>query len=285
MIIKYEYENKPVTFNFGDGNKMVNATEMAKVFGKRPNDFLVLPTTEKYINALITRYSCNKDFIVKKVRGRYNSGTWMHEKLALKFAAWLNVDFELWVFDKIEELLTSGQTSLDGEKRYTEKEYLAVMKLTHYNKYIDNQKEARKANISHLASRIRRHNPNMKSNEYAKANKLRNKDLEIDIKEIDRQLLQMVFDREITQKEYKRKKTNFDKLMATDKYITLKHAVYDLLCANGKIDRAKEIAELAYNFAKEMNLSIYRADEVTLFKPFLEKPQLPSGIEIKRLTA
>jgi hypothetical protein len=39
-------------------------------------------------------------------------GTWMDEKLALKFAAWLSPAFELWVYDKIQELLTTGKTEL-----------------------------------------------------------------------------------------------------------------------------------------------------------------------------
>jgi hypothetical protein len=32
-------------------------------------------------------------------------GTWMHRVLALKFAAWLNPSFELWVYCTIENLL------------------------------------------------------------------------------------------------------------------------------------------------------------------------------------
>ena len=39
-------------------------------------------------------------------------GTWMDEKLALKFAAWLSPVFELWVYDRIEELLLTGKTEL-----------------------------------------------------------------------------------------------------------------------------------------------------------------------------
>ena len=39
-------------------------------------------------------------------------GTWMDEKLALKFAACLSPEFELWVYDRIQELLTKGETSL-----------------------------------------------------------------------------------------------------------------------------------------------------------------------------
>ena len=40
----------------------------------------------------------------------------MDEKLALKFAAWLNPEFELWVYDKIYELLTTGQASMKNSK-------------------------------------------------------------------------------------------------------------------------------------------------------------------------
>ena len=39
-------------------------------------------------------------------------GTWMDEKLALKFAAWLSPEFELWVYDRIFELLITGKTEL-----------------------------------------------------------------------------------------------------------------------------------------------------------------------------
>jgi len=33
----------------------------------------------------------------------------MHRKLALKFAAWLSPEFELWVYDRIEELLLEAK--------------------------------------------------------------------------------------------------------------------------------------------------------------------------------
>lgn len=36
----------------------------------------------------------------------------MHEKLALKFAAWLSPEFELWVYDRIQELLLQGHTAI-----------------------------------------------------------------------------------------------------------------------------------------------------------------------------
>ena len=40
-------------------------------------------------------------------------GTWMDERLALKFAAWLSPKFEIWIYDTIYEILTE---ELQSEK-------------------------------------------------------------------------------------------------------------------------------------------------------------------------
>ena len=40
------------------------------------------------------------------------SGTWIHEKLILKLAQWLSVDFELWCDERIAELLRTGKTEI-----------------------------------------------------------------------------------------------------------------------------------------------------------------------------
>lgn len=116
----FEYNGKPVTFKDIDGVLMVSATEMAKAFGKRPVDFLRLPQIENFIQVLNVRLSHNKNFAVKTVRGRYNAGTWMHERLALKFAAWLSPEFELWVYDHIDNLLKTGKTELKPETKATQ---------------------------------------------------------------------------------------------------------------------------------------------------------------------
>jgi hypothetical protein len=122
-IVKFDYEGQPITFEFADGNKMINATQMARPFGKRVGNFLQNQQTQDYIKILESRY-WNSSIGQKKpqrevlrvVKGGTPEfqGTWMDEKLALKFAAWLSPEFELWVFDRIEELLTTGQTSLQN---------------------------------------------------------------------------------------------------------------------------------------------------------------------------
>jgi hypothetical protein len=76
---------------------MINATHMGKAFGKKPVDFLKLEQTKSFINALEVKV---KNPTFKTVKGRHHAGTWMHKKLALKFAGWLNPEFELWVMIK-----------------------------------------------------------------------------------------------------------------------------------------------------------------------------------------
>jgi len=108
----YQYQNNDVTFQLDNGDVMVNLTEMAKPFGKEPHSFLRTKPTRRFIEALkeTTPNICG----VTTVNGGTNPGTWAHQKLALKFAGWLDPRFELWVYDRIEELLKSGYTKLDS---------------------------------------------------------------------------------------------------------------------------------------------------------------------------
>ena len=56
-ITQFDYEGQQISFEFADGNKMINATEMAKPFkGKMVADFLRLKSTKDYITLLEERY-------------------------------------------------------------------------------------------------------------------------------------------------------------------------------------------------------------------------------------
>ena len=106
----YNYRGSDIAFE-GEG-RLVNATDMAKPFGKRSNDFLRLAATDEYIQAITTRYGISRNEVVRVIQGGSYQGTWFHPRLALRFAQWLSADFALWVDEKMEELLTMGKTSL-----------------------------------------------------------------------------------------------------------------------------------------------------------------------------
>lgn len=104
----FSYKGNDVNFNINQKSMLVNATEMATIFGKQVNDFLRLEQTKAFVKVLEFKTGFP---VLKTVKGGKTSGTWMHRTLALKFAAWLNPDFELWVYETIEKIL-SGEYRL-----------------------------------------------------------------------------------------------------------------------------------------------------------------------------
>lgn len=106
----FNYNNTPVTFKNENGVIFISATEMAQGFGKRPSDFLRLPSTEKFLTELEAVRKSHRSEIIKSENG---VGTWMNEDIAIEFARWLSPSFAIWANDRIKELLRHGITSTD----------------------------------------------------------------------------------------------------------------------------------------------------------------------------
>lgn len=107
---QFIYQDTAIHFALSTNkNVMVNATEMAKAFRKEVRSFLRLEGTKKYIDFLVKKENIRTDvhgYIEKNIVYTNNkAGTYMTRKLALKFATWLDVEFEDWVFDTIDEIL------------------------------------------------------------------------------------------------------------------------------------------------------------------------------------
>lgn len=104
-----------IAFQIGNGDVMVNATEMAKPFGKRPIDWLRLPSSEVFIARLSEVRRSHITQLVRTSKGNFadstEQGTWMHEDVALEFARWLSPAFAIWCNDRIKELMTTGSVS------------------------------------------------------------------------------------------------------------------------------------------------------------------------------
>jgi hypothetical protein len=84
-------------------NVMINATDMAKVFGKRTKDFLKTDSVKEFISAL--ERALNGARSENKITdNRGHMGIYFDRRLALKFAAWLSPEFEVWVYTQIEEI-------------------------------------------------------------------------------------------------------------------------------------------------------------------------------------
>lgn len=105
----YKYEGSMVTFSKGE-DVMVNATEMAKPFGKQAKDWLRTEQSKLVIEAISKVKKCLlSDLVVVKAGSPENGGgTWMQEDVALVFAQWLSPEFYIWCNDRIKELLMTG---------------------------------------------------------------------------------------------------------------------------------------------------------------------------------
>lgn len=112
-IQKFDYEGSQITFSNGE-NVMVNATQMAKPFGKRAKEWLRQKSTKEFIDALASegRISPTQLVIVKQGKSsNFDQGTWMHEDVALEFARWLSPKFAIWCNARIKELVRTGFTT------------------------------------------------------------------------------------------------------------------------------------------------------------------------------
>lgn len=111
--IVYDYKGSKISFANGK-NVMVNATEMAKSFGKTTKDWLRTNASSEFINSLsAVRQICPSQLVVVKKgnSNEFEQGTWMHEDVALEFARWLSPAFAIWCNDRIKELLKYGMTA------------------------------------------------------------------------------------------------------------------------------------------------------------------------------
>jgi len=108
----FNYNGNNITFQLGNGDVMVNATQMAKPFSKKPAEYLRLPSTIEYLNVKVGLSHLEKNDLVRTIQGGKNSGTWMHEDIAIDFAQWLSVEFKIWCNDRLKELLKTGKTQL-----------------------------------------------------------------------------------------------------------------------------------------------------------------------------
>jgi hypothetical protein len=129
QTLLYDYKGKQVEFLLA-GDMMVNATEMASVYGKRVVKFLENKDTQEFINQLSKRAigefkgpefgpflsqfgDLSSEKVVKSPNGvpilisipGREGATWMHRWLAIDFAMWLDLDFKIWIIEKIDYLL------------------------------------------------------------------------------------------------------------------------------------------------------------------------------------
>ena len=110
-IQNLSFGNVAVSFR-NDG--YLNATAIATHFGKQPRDYLKTEQTQQYIAALAEYLSSKTKVLVEEnqlvvVKNGGNArGTWLHPKLAIHFARWLDPRFAVWCDEQIEQILSGS---------------------------------------------------------------------------------------------------------------------------------------------------------------------------------
>lgn len=113
-IIPFDYQGQFVRFT---GEGWINATDVAKRFGKRPADWLKQDETRQYLSALAEALNCDPGSLLKTKRGRFDGGTWLHPKLGVRFAQWLDVRFAVWCDLHIDAVLRGSASALQEYER------------------------------------------------------------------------------------------------------------------------------------------------------------------------
>lgn len=100
-IITLDYQGHAIAYQ-DDG--WFNATEAAGRFGRRVDVWLKTNETRDYIAALCEMSNTTEKGYLKTKRGA-GGGTWLHPKLAVRFAQWLDPRFAVWCDIQIDGLL------------------------------------------------------------------------------------------------------------------------------------------------------------------------------------
>lgn len=105
LLAVMDYKQNKISFEEINGKMMINATQMAKPFGKRPIDWLNTQQAKDLVKTILKVRKITLAEIQVVRRGGQNPGTWFDQELALLFAQWLSPEFYLACNQKILELV------------------------------------------------------------------------------------------------------------------------------------------------------------------------------------
>ena len=95
----------------------INANTIGKAFKSNPKTFLKQPEVLKYMHDYgkyrlrpgdsqdlkdRRHYSCSRGY---SHDGIYNETYYFYKNLAVRYASWLNLDFGVWLFDQLDEII------------------------------------------------------------------------------------------------------------------------------------------------------------------------------------
>lgn len=114
----FSYNGNNVRMRKMNGYILVCLTDFAKPFPDKNLSHIVnSKELTDYVGRLSEIQNCISADLLQVTKGgdALQQGTWAHHRVAIRVAQKLSTDFAIWVDDKIEELLTTGSTSLQPQ--------------------------------------------------------------------------------------------------------------------------------------------------------------------------
>lgn len=127
-IITRTYQDHAISYS-ADG--WFNATEAAAKFGRRVDHWLKTEETKSYIAALCEISNTPESGYLKTKRGS-GGGTWLHPKLAVSLARWLDPKFAVWCDMQIDGIIRGKEDwrTLRHTSASTNKMVNAILQMT-----------------------------------------------------------------------------------------------------------------------------------------------------------
>lgn len=297
QLISYN-GNQISLYSDGKGNH-INITEMAKAWKNRKSinkwirakqtlDFL--DVWERKHNPLYdgtqlgtikdqvkdANFSMSVGYWIEKTKAigffTNTQGTFAKKDIAIKFAAWLSPEFELYLIEKIQEL-EELERKTNSFELLNHEQILKLVRLKEVFKYVAHQEIIEDAHKEFFAAKSGSKNP------FAEFNNWRNKILDLDKDVIDDRIKQYCIDNRIALTKKILNKDKRSKLLMIDTYEAVRNAVWDFLQIEGEVN-ALNLANLVQNMIRIENGEVMQKNETDLFHT---KQDLGEHNEFKKL--
>lgn len=278
------YEGNQITL-FSDGfNDYISLTEMAKAWKYRKSihswlknrqtiDFLCAWEKRHNTNfsgteiGAIHELAKNKNFTlsiefwVKKTNAigifTRSSGTFAHKDIAIRFAAWLSPEFEIYLVEEIQRL-KEIEKKVNSYELLNEEQILSLIRLKEVFKYVAHQTIIEEVHKQVYAANSTAKNP------FSEFNQWRNKILDIEPKTIDERIRQYCIENQIALTTKILNKSKREKILMLDSYESVRNAVWDFLIIQGEVN-ALNFATLVEKMIRIEKGEILRVNETDLF--------------------
>jgi len=185
------------------------------------------------------------------------AGTYAHKDIAIRFAGWLNPEFELFLVEEIQRL-KEIEKQKNSFELLNHEQILFLVRLKEVFKYVAHQAMVEEAHKEVFAAKSGSKNP------FADFNSWRNKVLDIAPEVINERIKQYCIDNKIALTGKLLKKSKRDKILLLDSYESVRNAVWDFLQIEGAVN-ALNLANLVRDIIRTEKGEVLHKNETDLF--------------------